>query len=1050
PFTFVNSTISNNTSTGAGQGAGFWNRYGTGTITGCTINDNRASVSGALHNEGDMTIVNSTISGNRADISGGFAGNGGGIINQGPALRLYNCTITGNVGSVGGGIQTQGGFHTVMKNCIVAGNTSTFGGSTPYDLEKTGTDGFNDSVLGASTFNLIGSVTKSGGLTNGVNNNIVGNNGSGTVPIANILSPLANNGGPTLTHALASNSPALDNGSNAAIPSGVTTDQRGAGFARIVNTTVDRGAVEKEGASLAPTFTTCPTSQTVNATTAACNAAVSFAPVATGLPSPTVTCKIGATTITSPYNFPVGTSNVACTASNGVAPDAVCNFSVTVNDTQAPALIGCPGNQTATATSSAGAVVNYTPPTANDNCGTVPVMCSPVSGSTFALGTTNVTCTATDAANLTSSCNFSVTVNCPVITLTSSLPGGSVGTSYNQSVAASPAGTYSYSVTAGALPAGLTLSGGTGAITGSPTATGSYSFTITATNGVCSGSQNYTLPVTITAATSMPNAQAGVAYSYTVTPTPPGTYTFSLLTGSLPSGVSLNSATGVISGTPATTGNFSFTILAQTAGGFTTTPTFTLTIGCPTVTLSPASLPNGTAGTAYSQTLSASPAGGIYSYAVTSGSLPSGLNLNSATGALSGTPTINGSFNFTVTATGFGTCTGSQAYSVAIGSGGCSTITLPASLPNGTVGGLYSNAVAASPAGTYSYAVSSGTLPPGVTLYSSFGLIFGFPTAAGSYTFTLTATQGACTGSQTYTVLISAGFASSLAVASDFDGDLKSDVSVFRADGNWEVANSREGQTKTTLWGAPYAPYYDLSVSGDYDGDGKTDLAVFRRGTEGAGHWFIKRSSDGGVNIHFWGLPTDVPVPGDYDGDGKTDVAVWRGSEGVWFVIRSSDGAATAGFWGTDSLNDTPVPGDYDGDGKTDYAVFRRSGAQAGHWLIKRSSDGKPLDVKWGLPTDAPVPGDYDGDNKTDYAVWRATEGIWYWVESGSAALRTLTLGASDDVPVPTDYDGDGKADAAVWQPATGKWQIKRSNDGTMLFKTLGRSNDLPIPGRRN
>lgn len=275
----------------------------------------------------------------------------------------------------------------------------------------------------------------------------------------------------------------------------------------------------------------------------------------------------------------------------------------------------------------------------------------------------------------------------------------------------------------------------------------------------------------------------------------------------------------------------------------------------------------------------ATPAGGSYTYSVTSGALPPGLNLNPSRGSLSGTPTTNGSSTFTVTATGFGGCTGSQAYTIVIGSGGCPGITL-AALPDGNVSQLYTSAVTPSPAGGYSFVVTAGSLPPGLTLFDFLGLIYGYPSLVGSYTFTITATDGNnCTGSQQYTVNIGAALASSLTVFSDFDGDGKSDLSVFRgSDGNWFVANSGDGQLQSTPWGAGYAPYNDLAVSGDYDGDGKTDLAVFRRGGGQAGYWFIKRSSDGQIQRQFWGLATDVPVPGDYDGDGKTDIAVWRGS----------------------------------------------------------------------------------------------------------------------------------------------------------------------------
>src|SRR5262249_13193463 len=97
----------------------------------------------------------------------------------------------------------------------------------------------------------------------------------------------------------------------------------------------------------------------------------------------------------------------------------------------------------------------------------------------------------------------------------------------------------------------------------------------------------------------------------------------------------------------------------------------------------------------------------------------------------------------------------------------------------------------------------------------------------------------------------------------------------------------------------------------DFDGDGKSDLTIYRDGV-----WYILRSSnEGGIGITWGGAPQDIPVPGDYDGDGKTDQAVYR--DGVWYILRSSDGGGMAITWGG-ALQDEPVPGDYDGDGKTD------------------------------------------------------------------------------------------------------------------------------------
>ena len=122
----------------------------------------------------------------------------------------------------------------------------------------------------------------------------------------------------------------------------------------------------------------------------------------------------------------------------------------------------------------------------------------------------------------------------------------------------------------------------------------------------------------------------------------------------------------------------------------------------------------------------------------------------------------------------------------------------------------------------------------------------------------------------------------------------------------------------------------------DYDGDGKADVAVYRDG-----YWYILRSSDGGVTAIGWGgMAQDIPVPRDYDGDGKADIAVYRG--GYWYILRSSDGGVTSTGWGG-MAQDIPVAGDYDGDGKADVAVYRDGG-----WYILRSSDAGMTFVELG------------------------------------------------------------------------------------------------------
>ncbi|HEY7160573.1 MAG TPA: PQQ-dependent sugar dehydrogenase, partial [Acidobacteriota bacterium] len=146
-------------------------------------------------------------------------------------------------------------------------------------------------------------------------------------------------------------------------------------------------------------------------------------------------------------------------------------------------------------------------------------------------------------------------------------------------------------------------------------------------------------------------------------------------------------------------GTYSYEIdlRATDSSGLTETDTINLPLNsgnCPTITISPNNLPDGDVGTPYSQTVTASGGNPPYTYTVSLGTLPPGLNLDSATGVISGTPTTGGTYDFTITATDSDTCTGVRDYSIDIT---CATIVLnPSSLPNGTVGDAYSQTVTAS------------------------------------------------------------------------------------------------------------------------------------------------------------------------------------------------------------------------------------------------------------------------------------------------------------------------------------------------------------------
>ena len=261
-------------------------------------------------------------------------------------------------------------------------------------------------------------------------------------------------------------------------------------------------------------------------------------------------------------------------------------------------------------------------------------------------GPTSVTFKVTDANSLTATQSLSITIITPLSITTNSLPSWTVSVAYSQTLAVT-GGTapYTWTITSGTLPSGLSLSS-SGVISGTPTTAGDpTSVTFQVTDSV-SKTVTKSMSITINASpsigtVSLPNGTVGVSYSQTLSVTG-GTspYTWSIATGSLPSGLSLSSS-GVVSGTPTTAGGpTSITFKVTDLTSTTATKSLSIAITTPP-SISTSSLPNGTVGTAYSQTLAATGGTSPYSWTVIAGSLPSGLTLSSS-GLISGTPTTAG------------------------------------------------------------------------------------------------------------------------------------------------------------------------------------------------------------------------------------------------------------------------------------------------------------------------------------------------------------------------------------------------------------------------
>ncbi len=369
-------------------------------------------------------------------------------------------------------------------------------------------------------------------------------------------------------------------------------------------------------------------------------------------------------------------------------------------------------------------------------------------GTPTATGSSTFTVRVTDADAATSTREFTVVIAAaPSLTYSSPLPIGQVGDAYSRTLTRTGGtGPFVFSITAGTLPAGLTLNPTTGVLSGTPTAIGDYAFTVRVVDSFeQSDTKATTLAVrTVPSAPAPGNVTPGTS-SAVVRWTAPSRDGNSAVTGYLvtpyldgvaqqPVAFDATPTSRTITGlTPG--GAYTFTIAAINAAGTgpASDPTAPVTLaGAPAITSTPG---DGEVGVSYVHQFTASGGTGSLTWSRTSGSLPDGLTL-SASGRLSGTPTTDGDFTFRVEVTDEDDATVSKQFTVTIAA--APTLTFPGSLPRVDVGEAYDETLTrAGGTGPFTFSVSAGSLPPGLTLDPATGRLSGTPTDGGSYSFTV-------------------------------------------------------------------------------------------------------------------------------------------------------------------------------------------------------------------------------------------------------------------------------------------------------------------------
>ena len=675
--------------------------------------------------------------------------------------------ITGNTGSTTGityAIPTSTGGYTLEA----AIPWTTIGGAAPYNGEPIGFDvDLNDQQDGTGAREA----TAGWYLTN--NDDYQNTAGFGTVnltvcaataPVISSANTASGTVGTAFTYTITATNTPTSYAVGGTLPAGVTINTTTgviSGTPTGIGTFIDTVKAINAGGTGTQivTITINPAKPVITSNTATGTVGTAFSYTITATNSPTsytaspLPAGLSFNTTTgvlsgTPTTVATTTVNISATNAGGTGNGTVV---VTINPAKpvitsntATGTVGTAFSYTITATNSPTSYTASPLPAGLSFNTTTGVL----SGTPTTVATTTVSISATNAGG-TGNGIVVVTINPAKPVITSNTATGTVGTAFSYTITATNNPT---SYTASPIPAGLSFNTTTGVLSGTPSTAATTTISISATNA--GGTGNGTVVVTINAA--IPGAPVvtsntaagtvGTAFSYTITATnTPTSYTAS----PIPAGLSFNTTTGVLSGTPTTAATTTISISATNVGG-TGNGTVVVTIN-PAV--APPSAPiitsngsvTGAVGSPFTYTITATNSPTSYGAAV----LPAGLTINTTTGVITGVPTIGGVFTVTITATNAGG-SANNILRITISTPAAPVITSDTSITVNEKESFEYDIVAENTPTSY----AAVGLPEGLTIDPTTGIITGKPTVPGSYKVTLEATNAVGTGTETLDIIV--------------------------------------------------------------------------------------------------------------------------------------------------------------------------------------------------------------------------------------------------------------------------------------------------------